>query len=240
MGNGEPPHVWHTADTNGRPPVRPEANFLLPSGQLNIVDWAAELVSRNPQAQHLRVYMGPRPTRMAHSQATGRGLLSNGALGVDVIRLYAGSAFVPHTHPGDHLLIVVGGQGTITYRGVIYPTHAGQVYMVEGRVPHAVGAITDHVILAVGSPHVPVDSPERMAPVEYQDVLTPIHGQLTCRICDVSTAGRRPIHEQGCQHCPCPECVNTGDEQTDKRLRETWAMHDALMFHGEPLPKGHT
>jgi hypothetical protein len=36
--------------------------------------------------------------------------------------------------------------------------------MVDGNVPHNVGAHpdTDHVIMAVGAPHKPVDSPERM------------------------------------------------------------------------------
>ena len=37
-------------------------------------------------------------------------------------------------------------------------TNAGTIYVVKGGVPHAVSAITDHMILACGAPHKPVDS----------------------------------------------------------------------------------
>src|SRR6202030_4544018 len=143
---------------------------------LKIVRWADE-TGYNPHthSQSLSVPMGPRKARMAHSHATGEGVLSNGYLGADIIHLRAGDGFVPHTHPGDHLLIVIGGRGTITYGSKIYPTEAGQIYMIDGDVPHAVRAITDHVILAVGSPHRPVDAVDRMTPVPYEAVTAKIN-----------------------------------------------------------------
>ena len=207
-----------------QPRPDPRANYQNPDGSLHIVNWADPLTSNGKTErtrQVLAVSLGPRPTRMAHSTATGRGLLSNGLMGVDLIRLGAGESFVPHTHPGDHLLIVVGGEGTITVNGTIYPTVAGQVYMVEGRVPHAVGAITAHVILAVGSPHKAVDDESRMTPVEYQDVLAEYADGMRCLICEVSSPASAPIHEAGCKHCPCPMCTTTGDPQEDHRRRRS-------------------
>ena len=124
---------------------------------LSIVDWAEATSEGDSTCLH--VHHRPRPAQMHGARdATGEGLVSNGAIGADIIRLPAGGGFAPHTHPGHHLLIVLAGEGTITYDGVVYPTRAGQIYMIEGEVPHAVGAVTEHVILAAGSPHKPIDS----------------------------------------------------------------------------------
>ena len=178
------------------------------SQEFAIVDWATP--RNDPQdgslVQVLEVALTQLPTAMARSRATGRSLVSNGMLGVDAIRLAAGDGFVPHTHPGDHVLIVVGGQGTITYAGHILPTRAGQVYLVDGGIPHAVGAVSDHVILAVGSPHRPVDATDRMAPTAYAAVTSTL-GNIECHICELSaTVPVRP-HDYGCPHCPCENCV---------------------------------
>ncbi|MCQ4079622.1 cupin domain-containing protein [Streptomyces sp. RB6PN25] len=172
--------------------------------ELTIVDWAKSFIE--PDSTLLLVDHGERPANVHGADATGQALVSNGALGADVLRLPAGAGFSPHTHPGHHILIVVGGEGTITYDGRIHHTRAGQVYLVEGEVPHAVGAITDHVILAVGSPHKAIDAEDRMAPVPYEEVIAP-DGDLTCLICDVSAFAPHRLHTSGCPHCPCRDCV---------------------------------
>jgi quercetin dioxygenase-like cupin family protein len=173
---------------------------------LDIVRWASDLgVVNEPNEQMLGIALGPRPVRLAHSTATGLGLVSNGALGADLVRLAAGDGFVPHTHPGDHLLVVLGGLGTITCGGKIHPTRPGDLFLVEGRVPHAVGAITDHVLLAVGAPHAPVASPDRMAPVGYEAVTADLD-DLHCLICDLHARYPYRLHDVGCPHCPCYCC----------------------------------
>lgn len=153
----------------------------------------------------ISVATGPRPFRVANSDATGEPLVSNGQLGADIIHLAAGSAFTPHTHRGDHLLIVIAGEGTVIYEGQIQRTRAGDIFLIEGEVPHAVGAITDHVIIAVGSPHTPIDSLDRMALVAYESMTTDIR-DLHCLICDLHALYPRRIHELGCPHCPCEVC----------------------------------
>jgi quercetin dioxygenase-like cupin family protein len=180
---------------------------LLPdSGDLKIVKWADDAGHDGQRhSQLLSVSTRARKCKMAHSHATGEGTVSNGYLGADVIHVHAGQGFVPHTHPGDHLLIVIGGRGTITYGGKIYPTEAGQIYMIDGEVPHAVGAITDHVILAVGSPHRPVDSEDRMRPVAYEAVTAQVN-ELHCLICDIRAKLPLRLHDRGCPHCPCDCC----------------------------------
>ena len=49
----------------------------------------------------------------------------------------------------------------------------GDLYMVPGLVPHAVGAPVDdvHILAAFGSPHMPVDSPGRMALCDWDGSL---------------------------------------------------------------------
>jgi quercetin dioxygenase-like cupin family protein len=108
--------------------------------------------------------------------ARGLALHSNGHLGADMLHVAAGDQFPVHTHPGDHLLYCVAGEGTITVDQVTYTIRPGDLYMVEGLIPHAVGAITDHVLVAIGAPHKPIDSPERMTFVDWagQQVATPL------------------------------------------------------------------
>jgi quercetin dioxygenase-like cupin family protein len=191
---------------------------LTSSGDLKIVKWAraAGCDSLNHE-QLLSVSLSPRPCRMAHSTATGEGVVTNGFLGADIIHIRAGEGFVPHTHPGDHLLIVIGGKGTITYDGKIYPTEAGQIYMIDGDVPHAVGAITDHVILAVGSPHKPVDSDDRMKPMAYEAVAAKIN-ELHCFICNVKAKLPTRLHDLGCVHCPCDICYSSEETSSEGAL----------------------
>lgn len=173
--------------------------------ELRIVEWARN-AGADGNVQNLAVELGERSAVVAQSAATGEALVSNGMLGADVIRLAAGEAFAPHTHPGDHLLIVIGGEGTVTYGGKIYPTRAGQIYMIEGQTPHAVGAITDHVILAVGCPHKTIDADDRMTLTEYAAITIDL-AELHCLICDKTAVLPQRIHERGCPHCVCPDCT---------------------------------
>lgn len=172
---------------------------------LTIAEWATP-ISQTDIAQSIMVDLQRDDLRLKHSPASGHGLVSNGFLGVDRIQLEAGDGFAPHVHPGDHILIVVGGRGTITFDGRVYPTEAGQVYMVDGETPHAVGAITRHTILAVGAPHKAVDSLERMTPVAYAAVLTGV-GDMTCLICNLGAVDPVRLHDHGCTHCPCHVCT---------------------------------
>jgi quercetin dioxygenase-like cupin family protein len=172
-----------------------------PDGPLLICRWEVD-AGQGEAAQRLIVDTMPGPVKVPKTRAaTGRSLVSNGQLGADVLHLPAGEGFAPHTHPGDHLLFVLAGKGTITVGGAIVPTSAGQVYMIEGAVPHAVGAITDHVILAVGAPHRPLDSPQRQELTEYAALLASL-GSITFQICEVTGTGGDDLADQGCRHSP--------------------------------------
>ncbi|MET9498131.1 cupin domain-containing protein [Streptomyces sp. NPDC006552] len=175
-------------DTTGRKP-------------LLICDWATDL-GLDGTTQQLGIPMGPGPTRVSKTaDATGRSLLSSGHVGADILHVPAGSGFAPHTHPGDHLLFVLAGSGTISVAGEIIETRPGQVYMVEGAITHAVGAITDHMILSVGAPHRHLDSPERQELTEYAALLGDL-GRITCRLCDIEASGGEELAAKGCPHSP--------------------------------------
>jgi quercetin dioxygenase-like cupin family protein len=180
---------------------------LIPSPHLDagfsIARWARDAGLDGEQM--LAIGMGLRPVPISKSSATGEALVSNGAIGADIIRLEAGQGLAPHTHPGDHLLIMLGGAGTITIDGTVRPTHAGEMYIVSGEIPHAVGAITDHVILSVGAPHRAIDAPDRMELVAYDAVLSEF-SDLHCLICDLRASAPERLHDAGCPHCPCGDC----------------------------------
>ena len=180
-----------------------EPTALAPGG----ATWARR-AGINDDIEHLlAVAVGPGEVEMVGSVATGTPLVSNSRIGADLISLEAGQRFAPHTHPGDHVLVVVAGCGTLTLDGAIYPTEAGQVLIVDGEMPHAVGAVTDHLILAIGSPHRPVDASDRMVLVEYLAVLS-AEREMRCLICHLTTAGDEAsrLHDLGCEHCPCHDC----------------------------------
>lgn len=83
-------------------------------------------------------------------------------IGIDLIEMLPGTAFPTHTHPGAHLIFVVKGKGTVTIHKQTYLTRPGDCYFVPADVPHAVGAVEHHQILAIGFPHKPLSDPERM------------------------------------------------------------------------------
>ncbi|MBO0819247.1 MAG: cupin domain-containing protein [Nocardiopsaceae bacterium] len=105
------------------------------------------------------------------ADALGVPVHSNGHLGCDVLRVPPHGGFPIHTHPGDHLLLCLDGEGSITLDGVEHTVTPGDIYMIPGAVPHAVGAgELPHVLLAVGAPHKPVASPERMTFTDWAGV----------------------------------------------------------------------
>jgi hypothetical protein len=194
-----------TTTPTPRPLTTHPTDDLRPAAGLAVARWARPHAG-NPAA--LVVDDGPRPVPMAHSVQTGDALVSIGTLGADLIRVGAGTGFAPHTHPGDHLLLVVRGRGTITLAGRVYPTFPGDVYVVPGREPHAVGAIDDHVLIAVGSPHRAIDDPDRMTVVDYAAVAAAL-GDLHCLVCDRAATVPRALHDVGCPHCPCLACSSS-------------------------------
>jgi quercetin dioxygenase-like cupin family protein len=103
------------------------------------------------------------------AKAKGVPVHTNGHLGVDVLRVEAGDSFPIHTHEGDHLLLCLEGKGTISIAGKTYHVVEGDIYMVAGMTPHAVGAASDsyHVLAAIGAPHKAIDSPNRMTATDW-------------------------------------------------------------------------
>ncbi|WP_327701125.1 cupin domain-containing protein [Streptomyces decoyicus] len=183
-----------------QPEERPEAPDTKP-GPLLICDWAADL-GLDGTTQQLGIEVAPGPTKVTKTaDATGHSLASSGHVGADILHVPAGSGFAPHTHPGDHLLFVLAGTGTIAVAGEIVRTRPGQVYMVQGDITHAVGAVTDHMILSVGAPHRRLDSPDRQELTAYAALLGEL-GEITCRLCDISAAGGEELAAKGCTHSP--------------------------------------
>ncbi len=92
---------------------------------------------------------------MANSDGTARALLLYKKFGLDVIRFGAGKGVATHTHEGDHILLVLKGEGFVEYNGVDHGLHPGMAYMVPGSVPHAIKATSELVMLAIANDHRP-------------------------------------------------------------------------------------
>lgn len=125
---------------------------------------------------------GPLPVEVPNSPATAQALLcswpfrealydlgvdpEDAHLGVDILRLEAGTAFDRHVHPGHHMLLNLRGRGQVTLWTAgdpqVFSTAPGDLCLINGAVEHAVAAIDDHFLLAFGAPHVHVEDPTRM------------------------------------------------------------------------------
>lgn len=119
---------------------------------------------------HLAQFVADQGVPMHGAPAVGLPLHTNGHLGCDLIHVKPGDQFPVHTHPGDHLLLSVGGLGTITVEDVTYEVRSGDIYMVDGLIPHAVGAHPDHehILVAIGAPWKAVDDPSRMQFTDWE------------------------------------------------------------------------
>ncbi|MEV8093605.1 cupin domain-containing protein [Kitasatospora sp. NPDC085879] len=102
----------------------------------------------------------------------GAGELIEGgtAIGADRLIMECGARFELHTHPGAHILYVLGSRGYIHIDGVDYEMGQGDTVFVPANYAHGVKTNL-HVpepleILAFGVPHMPLESAERMTLVE--------------------------------------------------------------------------
>lgn len=100
--------------------------------------------------------------KMHNSDACGIPLLLHGKFGMDVLTFPAGGCVKDHTHPGDHILIVMSGTGYVDYDGVAHKLSPNDCYLVPGGVRHGVRACTELRLLAIANDHRPVASAERL------------------------------------------------------------------------------
>lgn len=104
------------------------------------------------------------PVQMARSDGRGLSLVKVGAFAADLIEFDAGKGVADHTHPGNHILIVVSGTGWVDYDGEPYRLEQGVCYMVPGSTRHAIRAETHLRLLSVSDDHRDVGSEARLAP----------------------------------------------------------------------------
>ncbi len=113
---------------------------------------------------------GEQPIQMRHSDGTALPLVidqsTQNRFGADIVRFGAGKGVGLHTHIGAHILIVTKGNGTLVYEDDRYPMFPGMIYLVPSNVPHAIEAISELVLIAVGNDHRPADSYERLEIVQ--------------------------------------------------------------------------
>lgn len=108
------------------------------------------------------IVAGALPHPMAHSQGRGLPLVGEGRFAADLIRFSAGEGVADHTHPGAHILIVVGGSGWVDYEGEPHRLTVGCIYYVPGGARHAIRAESELTLISVADDHRPVDAPSRL------------------------------------------------------------------------------
>lgn len=127
------------------------------------------LISSNDLLQVAQVNglaKGPFLLRMACSDATALPLLKRGSFGADLIRFPAGGQVSGHTHPGDHILYVISGEGWVDYEGASWELSSGCCYLIPGHRSHAIRAHTELTLLSVANQHIAADSWERLHVVD--------------------------------------------------------------------------
>jgi quercetin dioxygenase-like cupin family protein len=111
------------------------------------------------------VDVGRLPIEMHASDATALELVSSkdGNFGADLIRFPAGGSVPMHTHPGAHILIVIGGKGKLITHDAEASLNPGVVYLVPGGVSHEIFAETALSLISVSDQRIPPSSPDRLA-----------------------------------------------------------------------------
>jgi len=89
---------------------------------------------------NFHVPLGPLPVAMAHSDGAALPLLKAGAFAADLIRFPPAGGVPEHTHPGAHMLFVVGGVGSLLTAGVRLDLRPGVCYLAPAGVPHSIHA----------------------------------------------------------------------------------------------------
>lgn len=166
---------------------RPASEFL----PLSVPDLAA-----NPGDTYIHGVVDPDGNPV---DAWGFKLYDNGHLGGDMLHVPPNCRFPTHVHPGHHLLYCVAGAGTFSLDGKTYPVAPGDLYMVEGDVPHAVGAGPEgHTLVAFGAPHRQLDDPDRMLTVDWEGVAVEVPAEPPSdRVVDL--ADRARLHDTSSQ-----------------------------------------
>lgn len=100
---------------------------------------------------------------MIGSEAKGKELVKDDLFGADMLKFDANQKTSLHTHPGNHILFVVAGDGFLKYEGILHKLIQNTCYFVPGFVPHQVIAGESGMyLLSVSDKHRTVDSPERL------------------------------------------------------------------------------
>jgi quercetin dioxygenase-like cupin family protein len=99
---------------------------------------------------------------MTHSDATALRLLKHGPFGADLIRFPPGGRVPDHTHPGAHLLFVLGGLGWVDYEGEAARLEPGVCYLIPAGVRHGIRAESELTLLAVADDHRDAGSEDRL------------------------------------------------------------------------------
>lgn len=90
-----------------------------------------------------------------------------GSMSCSVIELSPSTGFEKHTHPSDHVLVILSGGGVFNYSDegeecqLIF--EAGDVFPVPGQFPHAVSAGNDGLrFLSIANPARTLEDKDRM------------------------------------------------------------------------------
>ncbi|USN87389.1 MAG: cupin domain-containing protein [Candidatus Nomurabacteria bacterium] len=98
---------------------------------------------------------GEQPIQMVKSDATALSLIFDQSgdkpFGASLIRFAAGEKVGLHTHVGSHILVVTYGLGILTYLDTKIDLKAGLIYLIPSNVPHAIDALSELVIIAIGN-----------------------------------------------------------------------------------------
>ncbi|MEI8103672.1 MAG: cupin domain-containing protein [Candidatus Moraniibacteriota bacterium] len=121
----------------------------------------------NETTLHIASFEGQQPIQMKHSDGTALPLLvddsKSNKFGADIIRFAPGKGVSLHKHIGAHILMVTKGTGTLVYGDERHPMFAGMIYLVPSNIPHAIEAITELVLVAIGNDHKPANSEDRLS-----------------------------------------------------------------------------
>ena len=116
------------------------------------------------QYSDLKVAAGPFELSMISSDGTALPLISRQAsgMGADLLHFGKNGGVPMHSHPGDHLLIVIAGSGVLNFYDEEHQITTGKIYWIPGGAPHAIRASSHLTLISIANNHIAADRPERL------------------------------------------------------------------------------
>lgn len=128
----------------------------------------SEFASYRADLNNLHPLASFKGLKMHESDGLGHPLIriDDSEFGADLIKFDPGKGVKAHRHQGDHILVVLHGEGVLILDGDKIKLSPGVIYGVPSASVHAIQADSELSLISIGNKHVDVACKKRLEVVD--------------------------------------------------------------------------